>query len=100
MTLGRRPRSTCTSSSTFRIGQPAPEIDGVDLDGRPMKLSDYRGKVVAIYFCGPIQLRADATNQPAHGHGIHARAWPSAMRTTHLPCLVSRPSIPVVSADP
>jgi len=33
-----------------RIGQPAPEIDGVDLDGVPMKLSEFRGKVVALSF--------------------------------------------------
>ena len=32
------------------VGQRAPEIEGVDLDGKPMKLSDHRGKVVALYF--------------------------------------------------
>jgi len=32
------------------IGKPAPEIEGEDLDGRPMKLSDYRGKVVVLTF--------------------------------------------------
>lgn len=32
------------------IGQTAPEIDGIDLDGAPMKLSDFRGKVVALSF--------------------------------------------------
>lgn len=40
-----------------RVGKAAPEIAGKDLDGVPFKLSDYRGKVVAIYFsgdwCGP-----------------------------------------------
>jgi thiol-disulfide isomerase/thioredoxin len=39
------------------LGKPAPEIDGVGLDGRGMKLSDYRGKVVLLSFwatwCGP-----------------------------------------------
>jgi thiol-disulfide isomerase/thioredoxin len=39
------------------VGQPAPEIDGVDMEGKPLKLSDYRGKVVALVFwgswCGP-----------------------------------------------
>jgi RNA polymerase sigma factor (sigma-70 family) len=38
-------------------GKPAPEIAGVDLDGKPLKLSDYRGKVVVLVFwgswCGP-----------------------------------------------
>jgi peroxiredoxin len=32
------------------VGKPAPEIEGADLDGRPMKLSDYRGKVVLVVF--------------------------------------------------
>ena len=31
-------------------GKPAPEIMGADLDGRPFKLSDYRGKVVTLVF--------------------------------------------------
>jgi hypothetical protein len=47
------------------IGRPAPEIDGFDLDGRPMKLSDYRGRVVAIYFCMPDQLQVAGTDRPA-----------------------------------
>ena len=32
------------------LGKSAPEIEGVDLDGQPMKLSDYRGKVVVLVF--------------------------------------------------
>jgi thiol-disulfide isomerase/thioredoxin len=32
------------------IGKPAPEIEGDDIDGKPMKLSDYRGKVVVLSF--------------------------------------------------
>ncbi len=32
------------------LGKPAPEIEGVDLEGQPMKLSDYRGKVVMLVF--------------------------------------------------
>ena len=39
------------------VGKPAPEIAGKDLDGVDFKLSDYRGKVVVVYFsgdwCGP-----------------------------------------------
>jgi hypothetical protein len=34
------------------IGNLAPEIEGVDLDGVPFKLSDYRGKVVLLDFWG------------------------------------------------
>jgi thiol-disulfide isomerase/thioredoxin len=39
------------------IGAVAPEIEGQDIDGLPMKLSDHRGKVVVLSFwgswCGP-----------------------------------------------
>jgi hypothetical protein len=42
---------------SLAVGRPAPEITGEDLDGKPMKLSDYRGKVVLLTFwghwCGP-----------------------------------------------
>ncbi len=38
-------------------GRVAPEIEGQDLDGEPMRLSDYRGRVVVLVFwgswCGP-----------------------------------------------
>ncbi len=38
-------------------GKVAPEIEGQDLDGRPLRLSDFKGKVVALVFwatwCGP-----------------------------------------------
>jgi peroxiredoxin len=34
------------------VGKTAPEIEGKDLDGRKFKLSDYRGKVVVLFFCG------------------------------------------------
>jgi peroxiredoxin len=32
------------------VGKPAAEIEGEDQDGKPMKLSDYRGKVVLLDF--------------------------------------------------
>lgn len=34
------------------VGCTAPDIDGVDVDGVPFKLSDYRGKVVLLDFWG------------------------------------------------
>lgn len=33
-------------------GQPAPEIEGTDLHGKPIRLSDFRGKVVLLSFWG------------------------------------------------
>jgi RNA polymerase sigma factor (sigma-70 family) len=38
------------SELRLSIGKAAAEIDGDDLENRPMKLSDYRGKVVALLF--------------------------------------------------
>jgi peroxiredoxin len=35
-----------------QVGAPAPEIVGEDLDGKPMKLSDFRGQVVVLTFWG------------------------------------------------
>ncbi len=37
---------------TPEIGKPVPEIEGTDTDGKPFKLSDYRGKVVMLDFWG------------------------------------------------
>jgi hypothetical protein len=34
------------------IGKPAPEIEWEDIDGKPFKLSDYKGKVVLLDFWG------------------------------------------------
>lgn len=36
----------------LKVGKTAPEIVGVDLNGKPMRLSDYRGKVVVLDFWG------------------------------------------------
>lgn len=35
-----------------QVGDPAPEIEGEDIDGKRFKLSDYRGKVVLLDFWG------------------------------------------------
>ncbi len=32
------------------IGKPAPPIEGEDIEGKPMKLSDFKGKVVVLNF--------------------------------------------------
>jgi thiol-disulfide isomerase/thioredoxin len=46
-----------TNLPNLTVGKIAPEIVGEDLDGKPLKLSDHRGKVVVVCFwatwCGP-----------------------------------------------
>jgi peroxiredoxin len=32
------------------VGKPAPEVEGPDVDSKPLKLSDYRGRVVVLTF--------------------------------------------------
>ena len=50
--LGDLAKSLLFEIRNLSIGKPAPEIIGEDIDGKPMKLSDYRGKVVVLDFWG------------------------------------------------
>ena len=56
-TLGELARATLDEVRAVNVGKPAPEIEGEDDRGRPMKLGDFRGKVVVLSFsgdwCGP-----------------------------------------------
>jgi thiol-disulfide isomerase/thioredoxin len=56
-TLGEEAGRELYGLRNLRPGKPAPEITAEDLEGRPFKLSDYRGKVVMLVFwaswCGP-----------------------------------------------
>lgn len=62
-TVGRR--------RDLSIGAAAPEISGAEVSGRPMKLSDYRGKVVVLDFwsvtCAPCMA------MKPHEKGVFAR---------------------------
>lgn len=44
--------STEAKKPKFSIGSEAPDIVGVDQEGKEFKLSDYRGKVVLLDFWG------------------------------------------------
>ncbi len=48
--IGDAAREKLFELKKLQIGAAAPEIDGVDLDGKPMKLADFRGQVVVIYY--------------------------------------------------
>lgn len=56
-TLGQVAKARLNDWHNLAVGKTAPEIEGVDIHGNPLKLSDYRGKVVALVFwgtwCGP-----------------------------------------------
>lgn len=51
-TVGEQAEHTLFELTHLAIGKPAPEIAGKDIDGKDMKLSDYRGKVVVLDFWG------------------------------------------------
>jgi len=56
-TVGVVARKELYELRNLRIGKVAPNIEGEGVDGTKLKLSDYRGKVVALIFwaswCGP-----------------------------------------------
>ncbi|MGE3822194.1 MAG: hypothetical protein AB7I30_22500 [Isosphaeraceae bacterium] len=49
-TVAEEARSALHEIRHLSVGKPAQEIDGEDQDGLRFKLSDYRGKVVLLYF--------------------------------------------------
>lgn len=49
-TVAEKARAELFDIRHLSVGKVAPEIEGQDQDGRNMKLSDYRGKVVLLYF--------------------------------------------------
>ena len=55
--LGEKAEMGLNALEHLRVGCEAPDIVGNDLSGRPLKLRDYRGKVVVLSFwftgCGP-----------------------------------------------
>jgi thiol-disulfide isomerase/thioredoxin len=54
------------------LGKLAPEVEGYDLDNKPMKLSEYRGKVVLLVFwgtwCGPCMAMVPHERELAKGN--------------------------------
>jgi thiol-disulfide isomerase/thioredoxin len=51
-TLAEAAKRSLDAIRSVAVGRVAPEIEGEDIDGRPMRLSDYRGKVVVLVFWG------------------------------------------------
>ncbi len=51
-TLGKEAEAALFEMRYLSIGKTPPDIEGTDLDGKKMKLTDFRGKVVLMTFCG------------------------------------------------
>ena len=51
-TMGETAQLELFAIRHLSLGRKAPEITGEDIDGKPFKLSDYRGKVVMLDFWG------------------------------------------------
>jgi hypothetical protein len=51
-TVGQRADDGIFGIEILGLGKQAPEIEGEDIDGKPMKLSDFKGKVVVLDFWG------------------------------------------------
>jgi thiol-disulfide isomerase/thioredoxin len=56
-TMGKEARGILDSLDQIDIrrlavGQPAPELTSIDCEGKPLKLSEFRGKVVLLNFSG------------------------------------------------
>jgi peroxiredoxin len=51
-TLGEVAVGELNALRNLNIGQTAPDIEGADVEGKPLKLSDFRGKVVLLSFSG------------------------------------------------
>jgi len=56
-TLGEEAKAELYELNHLSVGKVAPEIEGEDIDGKKLKLSNYRGKAVVLSFwaswCGP-----------------------------------------------
>jgi RNA polymerase sigma factor (sigma-70 family) len=56
-TLGAVAAAHLDDMRNLAVGRLAPDFEGVGVDGKPLKLSDHRGKVVALVYwfstCGP-----------------------------------------------
>jgi thiol-disulfide isomerase/thioredoxin len=104
VTVGEVAQSELNELDHLQIGMVGPDTEGMDVDGKPLRLSDYRGKVVVLSFwgswCGPCMelvpheralvermkgkpfalLGVDSDDAPEKARAVMARekmTWPS-----------------------
>ncbi len=56
----------------LKVGDPAPDFDGVDCQGRPVRLRDFRGRRVVLFFF-PKAFTPGCTMEVRHFRDQHAR---------------------------
>ncbi len=83
------------------VGAPAPDFSVQDVDGRPVRLADYRGKVVLLDFwslhCGPCVAEApelSATYQRFRDRGFEVVAINAADEIPELKAFVEKFKMP------
>ena len=103
-TLGHIAEARLDDWHNLAVGKPAPEIMGGDVHGKPVKLSDYRGKVVALIFwgtwCGPCMqeiprekaLAERMKDRPFAMLGVNTDADAAAARTMMEVQGITRPN--------
>jgi thiol-disulfide isomerase/thioredoxin len=90
--LGAQARGALDEKRMLAVGCTAPDIEGEDLEGKPLRLSDHRGKVVVLTFwatwCGPCrtmipqerELVKRLAGQPFVLLGVHGDGDREALR--------------------
>jgi RNA polymerase sigma factor (sigma-70 family) len=61
------------------VGRPAPEVQGPDVDGKPLKLSEHRGNVVVLIF---------ASGLSAQSRGLYAQGRTLSQRMKGRPFVI------------
>ncbi|UUZ82941.1 redoxin domain-containing protein [Paenibacillus sp. P26] len=94
--FGNKPQTEAAASVGLKIGQQAPDFELKQLDGTPVKLSDYRGRTVFLNFwatwCPPCQAEMPHLRQ-FHAQYESAGAVVLGMNATN-----TEMSVPVVQA--
>jgi peroxiredoxin len=73
-TLAEAARPYLFELQRLRFGEPAPDIEGVDLSGAPLKLSGFRGQVVYLVFWSSEDPR-DFVNLPMMAKNLRDRPF-------------------------
>ncbi len=66
------------------VGRPAPKVEGPDVDGRPLRLADDRGKVVVLIFASGISGSSGDLYAQARALAERLKGRPFVVRSVHL----------------